>query len=141
MTAFQVYLLMQADSICLLFGFLAIISGIAFVITTTGRCMSAAYVSDSERAEKRGDWLTWNAFVRLHHWAMAFFFPALLISTFMPGTKTIATMIVLPKITSPAAMQKLGEKGEELYNITREALQGLADRAKPTKTTTPVKKP
>jgi hypothetical protein len=131
MTPFQVYLLMQADSICNIAGIAAIFSGIAFVITTLARFLCGSDVTEEDAKHQTSDWRSWQASIKLHHWACAIFFPALLLSTFMPDTKTIATMVVLPKITSPAALDTLGTTGKELYGIAREALQGLADRAKP----------
>lgn len=132
MTPFQVYLLMQADSICSIAGFITVFSGIGFAITTIGRFATGSCVDADDIKYQRKDWRDWQALVKMHRWAMAIFFPALFLAIFMPNTKTIATMVVLPKITSPAAMNALGEKGEQLYSIAREALQGLADRAKPT---------
>lgn len=131
MTPFQVYLLMQADSICNIAGTLAILGGVIFAVSTIARYTCGSCVDADDIKYERKDWRDWQMAIKLHRWAMAIFFPALFLAIFMPNTKTIATMVVLPKITSPAAMNALGEKGEQLYSIAREALQGLADRAKP----------
>lgn len=111
MTPFQVYLLMQADTICTVFGFLALIMGIITFIVTAIRTMEN------------------NSIIKkLHRWCMVIFIFTLLVGTFMPNTKTIATMVILPKITSPTALNSMGEKGQQLYDLATKALNQLVDK-------------
>jgi hypothetical protein len=131
MTPFQVYLLMQADSICAAAGALAVIGGIGFTVTAVWRYVVQSSMTKSEIDGQCGDWDMWQAIISLNRRCAWFFFPALFIAALMPNTKAIATMVVLPKITSPTALNALGAKGEKLYSIATDALQGLADRAKP----------
>lgn len=130
MTPFQVYLLMQADSICAAAGALAVFGGIGFAGTAVWRYVVQSSMTKPEIDGQCGDWDSWQAVISLNRWCAWFFFPALLITALMPNTNTIATMVVLPKITSPAALNAMGEKGEQLYNIATQALQGMVDKNK-----------
>jgi hypothetical protein len=45
----------------------------------------------------------------------------------MPSTKTIAAMIVLPKITSPQAINTMSKESRDIYDLAKRALTKLVD--------------
>ena len=49
------------------------------------------------------------------------------ISFLVPSSKTIAAMIVLPKITSPQALDTMGKESRDIYELAKKALSKLAD--------------
>lgn len=51
----------------------------------------------------------------------------LVTAAFMPSTKTIAAMIVLPKITSPQAIDTMSKESRDIYDLAKKALTKLAD--------------
>lgn len=110
MTPFQVYLLLQMDRI---------------VFTTVGLAISAAIVglicagfgaAESHEGASR--------FGKRSIIASFFLFSIFLLT---PSTSTVAAMIVLPKVTSPEALDALGKEGKELYGLAKKALTDLAE--------------
>jgi hypothetical protein len=121
-----VYFLMMADDIKSVFGFLAIALGLATIACFLGRAISSSMVYEHDVREQTSDWRvwqTWVAFTKRIPWLFAI---AVVFNTFMPGTKTIAAMVVLPKLTSPAALDAMGNEAKELYGLAKDALRNLA---------------
>lgn len=121
MSPFLVYLMFQADGISALFGVLSLVLAlaacIALAVATQGICSW----------ENRDDVLAQKAigskvFKRTAPAAVVCFAAACL----MPSTKTIAAMVVLPKLTSPAALDAMGNEAKELYGLAKDALRNLA---------------
>jgi hypothetical protein len=123
MSPFLVYLLFQADSIQ---GFFTIVAILA-VIATGIFCFVGHMITDvgtydePERAEKFAKVRS----VTFKLSCMTFFFG--LGAAFLPSTKTIAAMIVLPKITSPQALDTMGKESRDIYELAKKALANLAD--------------
>lgn len=113
-TPFEVYLVMQLDTIGTaagLFGFASTLIGL-FV-------MSFGFSED----ETWGKWLGSGLF------ASGLF--GLLLATFLPSTKTAAAMLILPAITSDEVVKPLGNEAKELYDLAKDALRKAVDAPPP----------
>lgn len=105
MSGFEVYLLFQ-------------ISKIAFFFTITG-CLGLSITS----------------FVVFFHWMELGSFPRQaikfyilagvfsLLGVFTPTTTTLAAMLVIPKVTTPEALNKMTKESNSLYVLAKKALQ------------------
>lgn len=116
MTAWQIYWVMQLDSI-----------NSFFLCSTAGAVfapMAAGMISDGE--------LVWNyEQKRIRRWAKVCFWMAplfLIAAVLTPSTKTAAAMIVLPAIANSETLRK--EAGE-LYGLAKEALRDAIDAPEP----------
>jgi hypothetical protein len=103
MTAFEVYLVMQADSIrlllgCAAFGFVAL-------------CILSLEVRDGKA------YLRVPRFVLLM--AVALFSGVMLV----PSTKTLAAMYVIPAVTSEHAVEKIAPEVREVWELAKDALR------------------
>lgn len=127
MSPFLVYLLMMADDVKSVFGFLSVVLGFATIVCFAGRALSASMVYESDIREQSRDWRTWQTWIGFGKLAPWLFGVAIAISTFMPGTKTIAAMIVLPKITTPQAIDTMSKESRDIYDLAKKALANLAD--------------
>jgi len=129
-TAWQIYWVMQLDSIGGALVAVAAIAGAAAVVLWIGGAIEKACSNTlpeldiSKREAARGAAMhraakpmTWLAAVLI------------LVNAFIPSTKTAAAMIVLPAVANNEAIQR--EAGE-LYGIAKDALRELA-RPKPAK--------
>jgi hypothetical protein len=105
-SAFEIYLVMQLDSIVTVFFVFAVASG--FV---------ALFLGFIGAAEDNPVWLAFAK--RLCVWSVA----SSLLAAFVPSTKTAAAMLVIPAIANSEAAHK--EAGE-LYVIAKQALKDIA---------------
>src|SRR6185312_11361876 len=113
MSPFLVYLLFQADSISSALTLIAVVAGIAFCIAVP---IKAAAKCDMDTDE--GAALAYKM-SRFAIWVCPFLIAA---GIFMPSTKTIAAMIVLPKITSPQAIDTVSKESRDIYELAKKAL-------------------
>lgn len=118
MSPFLVYLLFQADSISEALTFIAVIAGLAFCIAVPTKALAKFDMDKDE-----GVALVYKM-SRAAIWVCPFLIAA---ATFMPSTKTIAAMIVLPKITSPQAIDTMSKESRDIYDLAKRALTKLAD--------------
>lgn len=122
MSAFQVYLLMMADSVCVNLTVVCVICGIGGMVAL----IAFAMASDNLCGSKSGA----NA---IKPWIRRLFGTAavaLALVTFIPDTKTLASMYVLPKLTTPHAMDTMSKDGQQLYDLTIAALKHMAGEDK-----------
>lgn len=135
MSPMLVYFLMMADSIKCMFGFGTIVVAVVLVIAWLGRAISASVVYESDIREQTRDFRIWQGWVGLTRRGAlyAVLIVSACVSTFMPGTRTVAAMVVLPKLTSPAALDAMGNEAKELYGLAKDALRNLASDDKPAK--------
>lgn len=110
MTPFQVYLLLQMDRIV---GALLALAVLGIVVALL--CTAFGSIEDEPGPRIFGR----RAFVTSIFLWVAFMFA--------PSTSTVAAMVVLPKLTSPQALDAMGKEGQELYGIVKDALRKLAD--------------
>lgn len=147
-----VYFLMMADDIKDTAGFLAILFSLAAVIAIiatlafeTGAndwTQRLASLGDADRSghgytrdelASRAEESRSNAKLvkGLRKWFVSGAVLLICLNTFMPGTKTIAAMVVLPKLTSPQALDAMGSEAKELYDLAKGALKNLVGDEKP----------
>lgn len=127
MSPFLVYLLMMADDIKGVFGFLALLLGVATTGCFIGRAVYSSRVYERDVREQSSDWRVWQTWVNLTKRLPWLFGLALIFSTFTPSSKTIAAMIVLPKITSPQAIDTVSKESRDIYELAKKALANLAE--------------
>ena len=127
MSPILVYFLMMADDVKFALGFLAIVLGLATAVCFAGRAISSSIVYESDIRDQSIDWRVWQTWVALTKRVPWLFGVAIMISTFMPSTKTVAAMIVLPKITSPQAIDTMSKESRDIYDLAKKALTKLAD--------------
>lgn len=124
-TAWDIYWVMQLDSISCTITFFTIAAtiaaacfyGIGALVTDRGCYPSTKQDESWERTKNRARWMVVAAF--------AFGFAG----AFIPSTKTAAMMLVIPAVANNEAIQK--EAGD-LYGIAKDALRELA-KPKPEK--------
>lgn len=118
MSPFLVYLLFQADSISAALVCIAVAAGMVLCIAVPVKWAAKPHVNEDESAA-----IAYKA-SRVAIWICPIFVAA---ATFMPTSKTIAAMIVLPKITSPQALDTMGKESRDIYELAKKALANLAD--------------
>lgn len=122
MTPFEVYLLMMADSVRASLAFVTIACGLVFIGSLIAFGMASdSYCGSEPIARAIAPWPK-----RLLVLGVA----ALVINTFVPGTKTLAAMYVLPKLTTPHALDTMSKDGQQLYDLTIAALKHMAGEDK-----------
>ena len=118
MSPFLVYILFQADSISAALIFVAVVAGIAFCLAVPVKAMAESAMDKDEDAAA-----TYKV-SRVVIWVCPFLIAA---GVLMPSTKTIAAMVVLPKITSPQAIDTMSKESRDIYDLAKKALTKLAD--------------
>lgn len=113
---FEVYFILQLDSIRTAFVPIMIVSGLAFIISFILMCVNADESYNTE--------VKYYAFGKR---MMKFATPCVLFAlaglTFIPTTKTAAAMVLLPAITSEAVTTPLTREAGELYDLAKQALK------------------
>jgi hypothetical protein len=129
-SAWDVYWVMQLDSISAGAGFLAFLSGAGMAILWAwgGFLKSDAcdYGEESWRY-KKGVQLG----KALHKWALALTaVHALAFATavLLPSSKTAAAMLVVPALTSDQVIEPATAEARELYGLAKQALTNLAEK-------------
>lgn len=116
-TPFQIYLIMQLDSLNGVAIFLSILSGVACLVG----CIM--YIVNIDLAPKYDDnkayYETGHKLMRVARWP---FVIALAAATLLPSSKTMAAMIILPAIVNN---EKVQQEAGELYKIAKEGLREL----------------
>src|SRR5690606_37769141 len=129
--AWDIYWVMQLDSIGVLLFLIALVSGIATLVLLVWAAMHAEEDRYSWNEGKTEERIAFR--VQLLRWAkQAGGVSAVMIiaASVVPSTKTAAAMIVLPAVANSETVQR--EAGE-LYGIAKDALRELAkpDAVKP----------
>ena len=121
MSPFLVYLLFQADAICAMFAIFAAIlavTGIIFLIASF-----ESICSWDDKGELMKSKLN-RAKLAKRLIPVAILLAS--IAFLLPSSKTIAAMIVLPKITSPQAIDTVSKESRDIYELAKKALANLA---------------
>lgn len=126
MSPFLVYLMMQADSIGSVSFFICVVFGFLSVVGLIGHTISNIYAEQDDEAKSFRDGIA-----KPFKWSVAVFFIAILMQAFVPSTKTIAVMVVLPKVTSPQALDAMGSEAKDIYLLAKDALRSLSKEEKP----------
>ncbi len=124
-TAWQVYLVMQLDNIRDVLGVCTVILGVSLLF---GGAFGAFVVSEMCGDRQAG---CWKMYRRLVSTGMVLFSLLLICTTFIPSSKTVAAMIVLPAITSETVIDNVTPEAKELYGLAKEALKNLGAKDKP----------
>ena len=132
MSPFLVYLMMQADTIGKMLLVLAVLLGLASIVTCVIRVAVANDVAEEDIKNETKYWRIWTTAKSIQRKVLVSFLVSLAAATCMPSTKTVALMVVLPKLTSPKAMDAMGTEAADLYKLAKEALHKLADDKPPT---------
>ena len=110
-SAWQVYLVMQLDSIT---------STATIIGTVLGACAFATgatgIMCEEDFLQNVGKKLLWVSV------------PLLTIATLLPSSRTAAAMIVVPAFTSKEVVEPVAGEAKELYNLAKEALKNLAKK-------------
>ena len=122
MSPFLVYLMFQADNISILFGILAAMTALAGVALVCCACQSI--YSWENKDDVRAIKAKTARAAKVAIPAAFFLFAAALL---IPSTKTIAAMVVLPKLTSPQALDAMSKESRDIYDLAKRALTKLAD--------------
>jgi hypothetical protein len=119
-SAFEVYLVLQLDSISNGLNFLTLLAGCAVIgLYVIGFFCKYEEYEDSD---------SYNVGVSLHQKvpkAGALFLSLFIVNALFPSTKTAAAMIMLPVITSKDVIEPIAGKAKEFYTLTKEALKSL----------------
>jgi len=118
MTAWQVYWIMQADRIVTAFAGLTAL-GVTLMVATA---FVGAAMYDSAPQQRQPSIVL--RFIRYEFVLGVFTLLFLAGMIFMPATKTLAAMYIVPKLTSPEAQQFIEKEYAELKELLHEALTG-----------------
>lgn len=132
-TAWDIYWVMQLDSIGALLFALAMISGgtaLALSVWTAMHACDDAYSWNESKTEARKAFRA--ELLRRANQAACVAVVMFVAATAVPSTKTAAAMIVLPALSDIASSETVQHEAGELYGIAKDALRELA-RPKPEK--------
>ncbi len=123
MTAFEVYLVMQADEFR---SYLTCVGALLF-ITMVGMFVVgvALYVTDTSRMD--GDPAPEDWGIKSGLKCLYLLFTMWLFISMIPDSKTLAAMYVVPAITSKEFVEPIGEEAKEVYELAKKALKNLAE--------------
>lgn len=110
-TAWQVYWVMQLDDIRLFI--LLVFGGLIFGVII----FTPVWIVEKD----------WHAAVKR---TVIGSLLMLFLLTFMPSSKTVATMIILPTITSDEVIDTVTPEAKELYGLAKDALKNLGAKDK-----------
>ena len=134
-TAWDIYWVMQLDSIAVAVALLGLgfgaVTVVAGVLGFMDRDLAGIYEDssyDEGRERYRRYVASGAAKLRMARRAAMFCVPILLVATFIPSTKTAAMMLVIPAVANNETVQR--EAGE-LYGIAKDALRELARPKEP----------
>ena len=122
MSPFLVYLLFQASSISAMFAAFALALGVTGLIFFVASFEQICSWDDKEvLAQSKINRAKYAKRLMPAAAALA------VIAFLAPSPKTIAAMIVLPKITSPQAIDTMSKQSRDIYDWAKKALTKLAD--------------
>lgn len=108
-SAWDVYWVMQLDSIGMGLGF----SGLILIVFG-----SLVFYACVESDDYRGIWIA------IPSVALAFIF--WIGNAFLPSSKTAAAMYIVPRLTSGEAIEAMKPEARELYELAKDAIRELA---------------
>ena len=124
-TAWQVYWAMQLDSILIVTGYLSFICTFFGGIGYLGHRVARVYSEDDPdlKSVVASTWIAKPMFL--------IGILAIAANAFLPSSKTVAAMIVLPAITSETVIDNVTPEAKELYGLAKDALKNLGAKDKP----------
>lgn len=118
MSAFEVYLVMQADRINSFLEFVAFL----FIGIACASLILIARESSVDIDEEMNKKL-----FKVSKRSLIFGISTLIYSVLMPSSSTIAAMYVLPQFTSPEVLEPAGKEAKEIYSLAKKALKKLVE--------------
>ena len=119
----EVYLVMQLD---------AIISGlfviIGFAVFTIGAIALAIALERDDTSSTNPEYLQLVARHRKLGKLACAMAALIIVANLIPSSRTAATMIVLPAVTSREVAEVVGPEAKELYNLAKDALRSLGTK-------------
>lgn len=109
-SAWDVYWVLQLDSIAGMFVIAAIIFGLALIFTPF------FYLLEEQKLPPH--------FKKM----LATVIGCALVATFLPSSKTAAAMILVPALTAPEVVAPVTGEAKELYSLAKQALKDLANK-------------
>ena len=117
---FEVYLVMQLDS---LKGMFSVLTGVCVVFGVILAATLPIWADEHLPLFKGAPEAGMKWFKRVVAAGLLFLF----VGTALPSTKTAAAMIVLPALTSEEVVKPLGDEARELYQLAKDALRKAVD--------------
>lgn len=117
MTAFEVYLVMQADEFK---SYLTCVGALLFFTMVGMFVVGVALRTDGDPEPE--DWGVKSGLKCLY-----MLFTMLLFISMIPDSKTLAAMYVVPAITSKEFVEPIGEEAKAVYGLAKKALKNLAE--------------
>lgn len=134
MTGWQVYWLFQLDSIRVLFFVLSIISLAAFLVISFIAQICAGVSKDyMELSSSKKEVAMAAKFVNKTPWIIGGILFFISITAFLPDTKTMAAIYILPKIASSENIEMVGKDGSDIYKLGIQRLKDILEEPKQTK--------
>ncbi|MCK9279214.1 MAG: hypothetical protein M0P71_01110 [Melioribacteraceae bacterium] len=111
----MIYWITRLDAICMYLSIMSIISGVLFILITIGYVCSLSIASEEIEKENIGK------SKKIWTYTLIIFLSSFTILIFIPTTKEMATIKILPMVANSEFVQnKLPKETEELYNIAKE---------------------
>lgn len=112
-SAFETYLLFQLDSVVTTLAILSMIGGGVMLFMTLFCILELDEEKNQEFAKtSKRSWQALAAMITL--------------ATFVPDSKTVAAMIVLPAITDDKVIETVTPEAREVYDLAKKALRQLS---------------
>lgn len=115
MSALLIYVMMLADSV----------GATLFILTVVAACITGCSLFACILLWSSADNPPASAF-RWMKIGVVTFVVSLTVNCFVPSTKTVAMMIVIPKIATDKNMEAMGTEAKEVYELAKEALKNAA---------------
>jgi hypothetical protein len=116
-SAWDVYWVMQADSIGIALGMLSFFAGVGVVVL-----MLFGWLAKSD-CNSEGIGIAMHRHLR---WVLPLFAVSLVSAALLPSSKTAAAMILVPALTSEQVIEPAGAEARELYDLAKQALRNVA---------------
>ena len=116
MSAWLIYVMMLADSISGELTMITIASLACFGASLIGGIMTIA--ADDKFSPKAWSWIKRSIIV---------FSVSLSVNAFVPSTKTVAMMIVIPRLATDKNLDAMGAEAKDVYELAKKALENAAN--------------
>ncbi len=118
-SAWDVYLVMQLDSVFWLLTLFCFILGMMTIACAIGW-------ADSGEPDKT----MFGARAKRAAYGLS---AMMAVAAILPSSRTAAAMILIPKLTSPEVTEPVGKEAKELYGLVKQAIRKLGEDEKPAK--------
>lgn len=116
----DIYWVMQMDNIAAFLSVTGTVIFLTFWLTVSIGC-SESYLSTKE-------FYSQPLIKRLAIGVTCYSVMAMTLSAFLPSSKVLAAMLLIPPLTTPQVMEPLGTEAKELYLLAKGALKSVATK-------------